>query len=564
MSIPHAQGGRMSDCTQMTLISCETNPLAAVVNGLCSEQDLARTAWSIVRHGELAELSEPESRLVHALEVPDHAADDSGLIDLIRSGQDPLGDALMHLRPPDQRRPLGATYTPSEIVSSIVAWVAERSRPARVVDPGTGSARFLLEAGRVLPNALLVGVEIDPLAALLARANLTAAGLDHRAQILVRDYRDADLGEFESTTSYIGNPPYVRHHQIESEWKEWLAASSASLGLKASGLAGMHVHFMLATALHARPGDLGAFVTSSEWLDVNYGHLPRMLFATQLGGVSIHLVDPHATPFAGAATTAAVTCFEVGEPVASIRMERVPSTSDLGVLDGGRRFSRRQMRAAPRWSALFRDSKKPPEGYVELGEICRVHRGAVTGANSVWITDADDPALPQDVLFPSVTRAAELFNVSEGVLSGTHGLRAVIDLPTDLDMFDQADRLRIDTFLRSAERRGVRSGYIVRTRNPWWAVGLRAPAPILATYMARRPPTFVRNLAEARNVNVVHGIYPREAMSAAVLDALATALRAAAPSAEGRTYAGGLVKFEPSEMGRIPVPEPAMLEEMAA
>ena len=554
----------MSNCNQMTLIDCETGSLATVMDGLCDEQSLARIAWSIIRDGQLAELSEPERELVQALEVPGHAAHDSGLIDLIRSGQDPLGDALMRLRPPERRRPLGATYTPSEIVSSIVAWVAERSGPARVVDPGTGSARFLLEAGRVLPEALLVGVEIDPLAALLARANLTAAGLDHRAQILVRDYRDADFGEFEGATAYIGNPPYVRHHQIEPEWKEWLASSSASLGLKASGLAGMHVHFMLATALHSRPGDLGAFVTSSEWLDVNYGHLPRMLFATQLGGVSIHLVDPHATPFADAATTAAVTCFEVGEPGASIRIERVPSTSDLGVLDGGQPFRRRQMRAAPRWSALLNGSKKPPEGYVELGEICRVHRGAVTGANSIWITDANDPALPPEVLLPSVTRAIELINAADGVLSSTHGLRAVIDLPADLDIFDRTDRLRVDRFLRSAERRGVRSGYIARNRNPWWAVGLRAPAPILATYMARRPPTFVRNPAKAYNINAVHGIYPREVMSAPCMDALAGALREAAPTAVGRTYAGGLLKFEPSEMAGIYVPSPVMLQEMAA
>lgn len=553
----------MSNCVQMTLIDSETDPQAAAGGGLHTEQDLARAAWAIAQRGALSKLSALEAGLVEALTPSDRSADTDALIDLIRLGRDPLGDAFMRLRPPDRRRPLGATYTPPEIVSSMVSWVAGRSRPARVIDPGTGSARFLLAAGTALPDAQLVGVEIDPLAALLARANLTAAGLGHRSEILVHDYRSADLGAFHGTTAYIGNPPYVRHHQIEPKWKAWLAASAASVGLEASGLAGLHVHFLLATALHARPGDLGSFVTSSEWLDVNYGHLPRTLFANQLGGVSIHVVDPRAAPFADAATTAAIACFEIGEVAPTIRVERVPSASDLGMLDGGQRFSRREIRATPRWSALLNGSKKPPEGYVELGEICRVHRGAVTGANSTWITDADDPALPPGVLYPSVTRAVELFSATNDILSSTDGLRAVIDIPADLDVLDKADRLRVDRFLRAAERQGVRSGHIVRNRNPWWTVGLRSPAPILATYMARRPPAFVRNLAGAHNINAVHGIYPREPMPAATLDTLAAALRDAAPTAVGRTYAGGLVKFEPSEMARICVPSPAMLQDMA-
>ena len=556
----------MSDFAQMILIDSGPTAEATIRAALCSETDLIRAAWAIARHGALTQLSEHESRLVRALEP---ARDNVGLaavelVDLIRAGGDPLGEAFTRLRSPDLRRPLGATYTPREIVSSIVAWVAGRANPARLVDPGTGSARFLLAAGQACPEALLVGVEIDPLAALLARANLTAVGFDRRSRVIVDDYRTTDLGDCAGTTAFVGNPPYVRHHQIEPEWKEWLTRNAAARGLPASGLAGLHVHFLLATAMHARRGDIGAFVTSAEWLDVNYGRLPRSLVATRLGGVSIHMVDPRTTPFAEVATTAAVTCFEVGSAAASIRIERVAGTSDLGVLDGGQPFNRRLLRDAPRWSALLNGSARPPEGYVELGELCRVHRGAVTGANSTWITDAGERALPAEVLFPCVTRAKELFEARGGTLSDATALRVVVDLPADLDTFDAADRRRVGRFLQAAERQGVRSGYIARNRNPWWSVGLRAPAPILATYMARRPPAFVRNLAAARNVNIAHGIYPREPMSDAALDVLATTLRDAAPAAVGRTYAGGLLKFEPSEMARIPVPGPAMLEAMAA
>lgn len=550
----------MSDSTQMTLIA-DRLTAGDDGQGLSSERDLAAAAWAVARRGALAELSESETALVGAFEPLRHGVDPDGLVASIRAGGDPLGEALMRLRPPDRRRSLGATYTPPEIVSAMVAWAAARA-PDRVVDPGTGSARFLMAAGRALPEASLVGVEIDPLAALLARANLTAAGFDDRSRVVVGDYRTVDLGECAGVTAYIGNPPYVRHHQIASSEKAWLARRAADLGLKASGLAGLHVHFLLATALHARPGDVGAFVTSAEWLEVNYGRLPRELVAGKLGGVSIHVIDPKAAPFDGTATTAAVTCFEVGTAASTIGMRRVERPSQLGALEAGKRFSRERLRAAPRWSSLLNgnDTSKPPEGWVELGELCRVHRGAVTGANSTWITGVDDPALPPGVLFASITRARELFDLTDGVLRSGCGLRAVVDLPADLDEFDEADRARIDRFLRVARHRGAHTGYIARHRNPWWSVRLRPPAPILATYMARRPPAFVRNLAGVRNVNVVHGIYPREPMTPAALDALAASLRAAAPTAVGRTYAGGLVKFEPSEMSRIPVPSPALLE----
>jgi adenine-specific DNA-methyltransferase len=85
------------------------------------------------------------------------------------------------------------------------------------------------------------------------------------------------------------------------------------------------------------------------------------------------------------------------------------------------------------------------------------------------------------------------------------------------------------------------------------------PAPILATYMARRPPAFVRNLAGARHVNIAHGLYPREPLPAAALDGLAAYLRRSVTTGQGRTYAGGLTKFEPGELERLHVPAPSLL-----
>ena len=225
----------------------------------------------------------------------------------------------------------------------------------------------------------------------------------------------------------------------------------------------------------------------------------------------------------------------------------------LAPLEGGRPVSRERLAEAKRWTPLIRVTPKLPEGWVELGELCRVHRGAVTGANDVWITKADETDLPEEVLFPSVTRARELFAAGAKLSAADH-LRCVIDLPADLDVFDAGTRKVVDRFLKKAKQDGVADGYIARSRRAWWKVGLRHPAPILATYMARRPPAFVRNLADAHHVNIAHGLYPRVPLADGMLDRLAEALRSSVNVGQGRTYAGGLTKFEPREMERVPVP----------
>src|SRR5436190_16069244 len=315
-----------------------------------SEAALAGVA---VRLGasRVAGWSGAEQRLADAATYPSE-----GEISQVRSqilaGEDPLGEAFCRLRGPAQRRSLGQTFTPGPVVQGMVGWAARTLVPARVVDPGTGSARFLAAAGRRWPETALLGVETDPLAAMTGRATLAAAGMAGRAGITLGDYRSLRLAPGTGPTLFLGNPPYVRHHQIPAGWKSWLRSAAASQGLAASGLAGLHVHFFLATALHAVPGDAGVLVTAAEWLDVNYGSLVRSLLLGPLGGQSVHLLDPAVPAFTDAAATTAITCFRPGIRPASLRLRRVARLADLGELAGGTAVPAPVLRAASRWTPL--------------------------------------------------------------------------------------------------------------------------------------------------------------------------------------------------------------------
>lgn len=517
-----------------------------------TERELIALCFALI-DGQAA-LSAPERKLakmVPATQINQREVDAARKA--ILRGADPLGEAFSAIRSAHERRALGAVYTPHPIVRSMMTWLASQGTPARIVDPGAGSGRFILAAGVAFPSAQLVAVEMDPLAALMLRANLSAHGWTERATVLVKDYREVKLPRCTGMTAFIGNPPYVRHHDITEDWKAWYASRFADLGIKASALAGLHLHFFLQTRILAKAGDVGAFITSAEWMDVNYGSALRRLLLEELGGIALHVLEPTVEAFPGTATTAAITCFRVGETAEPVRVRSVAELSRLNGLTKGTNVARERLQAEPRWSIIVRPSAPSMGGVIELGELFRVHRGQVTGANDIWIAGEHAKGLPDRVKLASVTKAKDLIQAGAS-LQSAEVLRRVIDLPPELDEFTKEERRRIRTFLAWAKTQGADQSYIAQHRKAWWSVGLRAPAPILCTYMARRPPQFTINTCHARHINVAHGLYPREHLAAGIMGRLVNWLNKNINTGSGRTYAGGLTKFEPKEIERLRIP----------
>lgn len=521
-----------------------------------AEYELVRLAVALGAANVGGPLSPSEAALVEAaLGVTGEEPDGDLVAETTRqilAGDDPLGSLFYALRSPEARRSTGAVYTPSDLVDPMIQWVLEQA-PVRIVDAGAGSGRFSVAIARKVPDVPLVAVDLDPVATLMTRGSLAALQVTN-ASVLQTDYTHLPLPAAPGRTAFVGNPPYVRHHQLTPDMKTWAKTAAAKLGHTVSGLAGLHAYFFLATAAMGRPGDVGCFVTSAEWLDVNYGSVVRQLLLGALGGEAIHVVEPRAMPFEGTATTAVVVNFRLGERPGSVRFRPVDSLGDLGDLaTAGEPVARERLVEAPRWSPFVRTRRHVPEGYIELGELCRVHRGTVTGSNATWVTRGGVD-LPESVLFPAVTKARELFEAG-ALLSDPAALRRVINIPVDLDELDLNERKLVDRFIRRAKKASVHKGYIAAHRRAWWSVGLREPAPILATYMARRPPAFVMNAAEVHHINIAHGLYPRQPLTKHALRRLSQCLRESISLSQGRTYAGGLTKFEPKEMERLPVPD---------
>jgi len=506
-------------------------------------------------------LSPEERRLVALASRPPASLDE--VRESILRGLDPLGDAICSLRSTSERRRLGTFYTPSAIVKNMVAW-ALRRKPVRFVDPGCGSGRFAAQAIRQNPDLEIVAVDVDPLATLACRAVFATLGAG-RSVVLNRDYTSMSLPPTTGRTSFVGNPPYVRHHRLTALQKAEAKRAATELGIELSGLSGLHVHFFLATLRHSRSGDVGCFITSSEWLDVSYGAALRTALLDGLGGVGLHLLAPEAAAFDDAMTTAVITCFEVGKTSSGFRMRTAASASALGDLDGGgRNVALSRLREAQRWTPLFKRNAPRRPGHVRLGELVRVSRGAVTGANRFFVMSAKHARAfgLTSYVVPALTSAHEVL-AAEGIVRADAARRVLLDPPTSVELgVPEHEALR--RYLAGGERAGIPRSYVCSHRRPWWRVAAKFP-PIVTTYMARQPPAFALNPDGLAILNVLHGLFPRVPLEEDQLLGLVCYLNDHRDElrGRGRTYQGGLEKFEPREMEAIEVPPPSELRRYA-
>ena len=462
---------------------------------------------------------------------------------------DSLGEEFMSSFSAETRRATGSTYTPFEIVSSMVREAAGKIDPDYVVDCGCGSGRFSLAAAMMFPRAKVYAVDNSPLACTMCSENVRRYGLSDRIEVVNSSFLDFSLPRDRGATLWIGNPPYVRHHNISADDKKLFKSVASRLGLPSSCLAGLHIHFLAHIADLWQSGDFGLLITSAEWMDVNYGNFARLLLTTHLPISHMRLFDRSVRLFEGTDSTAVVFSFS----------DVLRDDVDITTPDGSNiKIPLKVLNASQKWSRTIDCAIDGPasnvEGLVPLGSLASVHRGVVTGNNRFWVRPAHELAgFPRELSVPIVAHAREIMDgcVAEG---RSDELGRLITLPVDLGALSGRALMFAEKVVADGSRLGIDKGYVAGSRRAWWSVQPPKAPAIMMTYMSRKSPTFVRNDLGLSMLNVVHGIYPKRNLSDRALANLVDYLNSHVNLRDGRVYCGGLAKFEPKEAEAILVP----------
>jgi adenine-specific DNA-methyltransferase len=480
-----------------------------------------------------------------------------------------------------ERNRLGQFATPNllaiEIAHFVNSLIPDPHSAIRFADPSIGTGSFFSAALTVFGKNRLesaTGIEIDDEFCETAR-NLWA---DFGLEVVVGDFTRL-VGNHPALASpnvILANPPYVRHHHLRRENKVWLKSLTYQLThVEVNGLAGLYVYFLLLATAWMEEHGIAAWLIPSEFMDVNYGVALKSFLMDRVTLLRVHRFDPSDVQFGDALVSSVVVVFRKSPPPSGHQAEFTfgGTMTEPHVRD---RIRLEELHQSRKWTAFPRHKTNDRRsanncGGPSLGDFFRVQRGIATGDNKFFVlkrAEAIQRGLPIAYLRPILPSPRHLKTT---IIDAADDGFPLIDpqlCVIDCDLAEHVVEHRYPAlwkYFATASALGVREGYLVGKRTPWYRQEQREPAPLLCTYMGRgsadkQPFRFIVNRSNAIGTNLYLMLYPQCGMASMLRnhpDRLVTVhdllceVTGNELRAEGRVYGGGLNKIEPSELSRI-------------
>lgn len=476
------------------------------------------------------------------------------------------------------RKARGAFFTPPELAEFLCRW-AIRDTKDRVFEPSCGDAVFLqasadhlVELGRHrLDDGQLAGLDIHAPSIEQARTRLASRGFD--ATLHVGDFFAHELPADRDVV--VGNPPFVRYQDFAGTDRARAQRVAFAAGVPLSGLASSWAAFTIHAAGMLAPGGRLGLVLPAELLTTNYAAEVRAWLLRRFGSVRLIMFTDRVFP-------------EVQEEVVLLLAEgqgptthfELYETDNVGTLTDPADLPWSLSNIAPqdKWIGALVDQRAQTlhakllagEAFTVLDDWGKTSLGSVTGNNS-WFTLTPDevethkiPACDRVRISPPGSRHLRdlSFTTRRWERLSEQGQATWLFRPTDSP--SPASRHRI----AEGEHDGIDLAYKCRVRSTWWQVPLSPPPDLFVTYMNADTPRLSSNRARVRALNSVHGLTLRSELrtvgrSLLALGSLNTVTLLGAELV-GRAYGGGMLKVEPTEAARLPMPTPDRLVELTS
>ena len=348
------------------------------------------------------------------------------------------------LRDLSDRRQLGAYYTPSVVAEILCSWAITKPQ-SLVLEPSFGGCEFLdssirrlQEIGCEYPEKQIFGCDIDPFAFehLSKRPRLLQDG-----HFLHRDFLQVQLADFNSGMFdvIIGNPPYVRHQNLDEiqrrRAREIRQSLLPNLNLQAS-LWGL---FLLHSTRFLTDGGRFAWLLPSSFLYSDYSKALRRFMRRHFEELTVVKLDERLFEQQGATEGTIIVAAAGWQARGSRRLSPINEIVASSTLN---------LRAALFDSRLSSPSKqgifeKLRRKSTRLGQYCSFQIGIVTGDADFFLFDksrANKSRVSNRNLAYVVSRSSNV----PGLLVTAEELRGAYERGERVKLFNPSTKLTLD------------------------------------------------------------------------------------------------------------------------
>ena len=464
----------------------------------------------------------------------------------------------------------GGYYTPEPIARFICDWAIDGNTKS-VLEPSCGDGVFLKatveKVMEIHPDFSIkdriVGVELVEREAKKAST--------YGTKVISEDFFGFYKENIEGKQKFdviIGNPPFIRYQNVDAGSREIAFQLMRSAGLHPNKLTNMWLPFLVLSSLALSESGKIGMVIPAELFQVSYAGETREFLAKYFD--RLILITFQKIVFEDIQQEVILLLGEKTSDNKGIQVIELNDLDDLDNLDLTNFYEyevKELNHSDEKWIKYFLSCEeielmrklRSNADIVPATDLFEINVGLVSGENSFFLLNHE---MVKEYQLGKATRM--IIGKTEqlkGVILSERDFKNLVEKGKKVYMFAPKDvpfselSREEQEYIKYGEKLGFNRGYKCRIRKNWYCVPQSWEPDAFILRQVNRYPRIILNYANAVSTDTIHkirfldGVHP-EYVAAAFLNSFTLALA----EITGRSYGGGVLTFEPSEIRKLMIP----------